>query len=198
MAFHRPVLWALASNSGVALQLDSPRSFVQALQNTAGEFYAQPLYGKSPGAAITTNDSVSSIAAGSARVLTPASMVGITAGCQLVIDQALPVKETVMVTSVTATTFTAVYLNAHIGTAGTSIAISGIAMPAAPTASPAPSAGQPAIGWWHLTGGNAKRSLGLEALPAAGTPYYPGGAYDQCYGLLIWTVTGCELEVIAH
>lgn len=64
----------------------------------------------------TTNRVNTTVAAGIAagtRTVTPASMSRIYVGQQLVIDSGAAVGEVVTVTAITATTFTAVYVNAH-------------------------------------------------------------------------------------
>jgi hypothetical protein len=183
------------------LQFDSGRSFVQAIQNSAGEAYVQPLLGgKSQLALISTSDTTSVFAAPTvptARTFTPASMAGIVVGSSLILDQNLSTRETVLVIAVTGTTFTAVCANAH-SSAAAAITINGIVMPSAPTGSPAPSSGQPALGWWHMNVLGSKRSAGIEPGPVAGSPVVAAASYDQCYGLLIWCISSVELEINAH
>lgn len=59
--------------------------------------------------------SATSIAAGSNVVVTPASMAGITSGMMLNIANGVGTPEDVLVKSITSTTFTADFLNRHVG-----------------------------------------------------------------------------------
>lgn len=65
-------------------------------------------------AAYPVNTTVAANSAAGSVAVTPASMVGIVAGMSLVIDQGAQ-QETVVVASITATTFTAPFVNAHTG-----------------------------------------------------------------------------------
>ncbi len=186
----------MSTGAGYALQFTDGYSFVQAIQNATGEFYARPIL-EAPTVAFLTTDATTNAAAGSIT-FTPASMTNIKVGVSLLIDRSLSTAENVIVDTVTGTTFTATCKNAHNGTA-TAITVEGMVFSfSAPTGTPAPSAGKPARGWSHFAANGTSRSWGLEVQNVAGQVFYPGGTADRIWGLLLWCVTATEVEVNAH
>ena len=111
-------------------------------------------------------------------------------------------RESVIVTAITATTFTANLALAHDGST-TKFAIEGATFSPAlalPTSSPAPASGKPKTGWYHLATAAEKRSAGVEPGPTAGSPLFPLSSYDKVYAVLAWcqAAGSGEFELIGH
>lgn len=195
MSFQPPVILNMQASTGSAVQLiDGGVSFV-GVTLRSGECYVRPIF-VAPARSSTT--CAQSIAAG-AQTVTPASMTNIAVGAMLHIDANDP-RETVIVTAVTSTTFTATFVYAHDGTSTPFIIYGGTYsnFSALPSASPAPALGAPRHGYWHLKTSTEGRTEGVEPAPVAGQVLFPGGSSDRTYALLIWTVTAGELEVVGH
>ena len=158
----------------------------------SGECWAAPLL-SAPASLINTT-ATANIAAGT-RTVTPAEMTNIAVGSLLAVDSG-DSQETVIVTTLTATTFTAVFGKAHNG-GSTAFPIVGSTFSPAialPTSSPSPTAGTASYGWFHLATATEKRSVGVESVPVAGQVYFPGGTAERIYGVIVWCVGSGEIE----
>ena len=196
MSFQPPILLNGSAAAAYALLFQTGGVGTLVALIRSGEYFIKPIFDKPATNPKTTDAQV--IEVGS-NIVTPKSMDNIKVGTLLLVDTA-DKRETVFVTAVTATTFTATFAVAHDGTT-TAFDIGGATFPTAlvlPTASPAPAAGVQKYGWWRLVTATEKRTMGTEPAPAAGSPIHPGGAYDRVYGALLWCVSAGELELNGH
>lgn len=193
MSLQRPIMLNMSSTTGYRLQFDGGHASCKVVQKGAGEVYVSPIIDRPTQAFATT--SASSIAAGQDQTMIVASATNITVGSMLTINDANA--ESVLVRSISGTTITADFRFAHDGTA-VPLAVTGFVFPAVPSVSPAVAAGQARQGWYDLAADAANVDFGIKSGAAAGSPLFPGPAFDQTYGLLIYCVTATNIQVLAH
>lgn len=191
--FQPPIILSMSSTTGYALQFNGPHSFAKIVEKGSGEVYVKPVLVKPTTPFATTSASVITAGQGGSLVVTSATNIAVGSALTIVDSN----QETVVVTAISGSTITADFQYAHNGSA-TPLQVTGFVFPAAPTSSPAVSAGQARWGWYDLAADAATVTFGLEASPAAGTPFFPGASFDQVHGLLLYCVTATIIQVIGH